>query len=64
MCQGIQLKLAKEMAVIKRIDLEARRLEEKCFQLEKENAGLRRLQVELESELVGARLDSKVQYNN
>lgn len=58
-CENIQLKLANEMAVIQRVDWGARKLEEKCLQLEDENARLRRTQVELESELVGARLDSK-----
>ena len=36
-----------------------RKLEDKCKMIESENASLRRTQVELESELVGARLDSK-----
>jgi hypothetical protein len=58
-CQDIQLKLANEMAVIQRVDWDAKKTEEKCRRLEIENARLRLNQVELESELVGARLDSK-----
>eukprot|EP00095_Tigriopus_kingsejongensis_P007006 snap_masked-scaffold430_size173499-processed-gene-0.19 protein:Tk07006 transcript:snap_masked-scaffold430_size173499-processed-gene-0.19-mRNA-1 annotation:"golgi-associated pdz and coiled-coil motif-containing" len=59
LCENIQLKLATEMAVIQRVDWNAKKLEEKCFGLEEENGRLRKGQVELESELVGARLDAR-----
>jgi len=55
----IQLKLANEMAVIQRVDWDAKKLEGKCNRLENENSRLRLNLVEMESELVGARLDSK-----
>lgn len=55
----IQLKLANEMAVIQRVDWDAKKLEGKCIRLENENSRLRLNLVEMESELVGARLDSK-----
>ena len=55
----IQLKLANEMAVIQRVDWDAKKLEGKCSRLEIENSRLRLNLVEMESELVGARLDSK-----
>ena len=55
----IQLKLANEMAVIQRVDWDAKKLEGKCNRVENENSRLRLNLVEMESELVGARLDSK-----
>jgi len=55
----IQLKLANEMAVIQRVDWDAKKLEGKCSRLEIENSRLRLNLVEMESELVGARLDSE-----
>ena len=58
-CQDIQLKLAEEMAVIQRVDWDARKTEERCRRVEVENARLRLNMVDMESELVGARLDSK-----
>ena len=55
----IQLKLAKEMAVIRRVDWDAKKTEVKMSSLERENCQLRKELVELESELVGARLDAR-----
>ncbi|XP_059095115.1 Golgi-associated PDZ and coiled-coil motif-containing protein-like [Tigriopus californicus] len=59
MCADIQLKLANEMAIIQRVDWNAKKMEERAKNLEEENIRLRKSQVELESELVGARLDSR-----
>ena len=58
-CRDILRRLADEMALIKRVDWTGSKLEERCRRLERENGALRRTQAELESELVGARLDSK-----
>ncbi len=43
----------------RKVDWAGAKVEERCRRLERENGVLRRQRVELESELVGARLDSK-----
>lgn len=53
------MRLDKEMSTIQRVDWDKKRLEERCNLLEEENITMRRQRVELESELVGARLDAK-----
>ena len=53
------MRLAKEMSGIQRVDWDKKRLEEKCLVLEEENRALRKTRIEIESELVGARLDAK-----
>ena len=53
------MRLAKEMSAIQRVDWDKKRLEEKCLLLEDENRDLRKNRIEIESELVGARLDAK-----
>jgi len=58
-CSGIQMRLAGEMAAIQKVDWDAKRLEVKCSALERDLAQSKQRGVELESELVGARLDAK-----
>ncbi len=58
-CKDIMRRLSDEMSLIKKVDWTGSKLEERCKRLEQENSRLRLGQVELESELVGARLDSK-----
>ncbi len=58
-CKDILRRLRDEMSLIRKVDWAGARTEERCRRLERENAALRRQRVELESELVGARLDSK-----
>ena len=53
------MRLAKEMSGIQKVDWDKKRLEEKCLVLESENRELRKNRIEIESELVGARLDAK-----
>jgi hypothetical protein len=53
------MRLAKEMSGIQKVDWDKKRLEEKCLVLENENRELRKNRIEIESELVGARLDAK-----
>jgi hypothetical protein len=57
--EKIQLKLASDMAAIQRIDWNSSGVKEKNTALEEDNMMLRQNQAELESELVGARLDAK-----
>ncbi len=47
------------MSGIQKVDWDKKRLEEKCLVLENENRELRKNRIEIESELVGARLDAK-----
>ena len=53
------MRLASEMAAIQKVDWDAKRLEVKCTALEQDLDVCRKRGVELESELVGARLDAK-----
>ena len=53
------MRLANEMAAIQRVDWDAKRLEVRCKSLEDDLDHARRVRAELESELVGARLDAK-----
>ncbi len=55
----VQLKLANEMASFQRIDWDSRRVQDQVSELSEENFQLRKERAELESELVGARLDAK-----
>jgi len=59
-CSKIQMRLASEMAAIQKVDWEAKRTTEaRCQSLEQDLEHARRVRTELESELVGARLDAK-----
>ena len=58
-CLGIQMRLANEMAAIQRVDWDSKRMEIRCEALERDLEKATNLRAELESELVGARLDAK-----